>query len=64
MTEELLPEFETQVASWKLIPSSGGAFEFSIDGELLFSKKQLGRHAEIDQVRKLLQAKLATKIKP
>ena len=58
MTEELLAEFEPHIVSWKLIPSRGGAFEFSLDGELLFSKNKLGRHAEIDEIRKLLQARL------
>jgi len=58
MTEELLTEFEPQVASWKLIPSRGGVFEVTVDGELIYSKKQTGRHAEIDEVRKLLQAKI------
>ena len=58
MTEELLGEFETNVASWKLVPSNGGVFEFSLNGELLFSKKELGRHAEIDEIRKLLKARL------
>jgi len=57
MTEELLSEFEPQVAAWKLIPSKGGVFEVTVNGELIFSKKQLGRHAEIDEVRKLLKAK-------
>jgi len=58
MTEELLTEFEPHIASWKLVPSRGGAYEFSVNGELLFSKIKTGRHAEIDEVRKLLQAKL------
>ena len=58
MTEDLLTEFETNIASWKLVPSGGGVFEFSLNGELLFSKKELGRHAEIDEIRKLLKAKL------
>ena len=58
MTEELLAEFETNIASWKLVPSKGGVFEFSLNGELLFSKKELGRHAEIDEIRKLLKARL------
>jgi len=58
MTEELLTEFESRVASWKLIPSRGGAFEFTLNGELLFSKKKLGRHAEIDEIRQLLKAKV------
>ena len=58
MTEELLTEFESHIASWKLIPSRGGAFEFMLNGELLFSKKKLGRHAEIDEIRQLLKAKV------
>ena len=58
MTEELLTEFEPQVASWKLIPSKGGVFEVTVNGDLVYSKKATGRHAEIDEVRKLLQAKL------
>jgi len=58
MTEELLAEFEPHIASWKLIPSRGGVFEFSLNDELLFSKKKLGHHAEIDEIRKLLKAKL------
>ena len=29
-----------------LIPSEGGVFEVSVDGELVFSKYRLGRHAE------------------
>ena len=58
MTEELLTEFESNIASWKLVPSGGGVFEFSLNGELLFSKKKLDRHAEIDEIRKLLKAKL------
>ena len=58
MTEELLTEFESHIASWKLIPSKGGVFEVMVNGDLVYSKIKTGRHAEIDEVRKLLQAKL------
>ena len=58
MTDELLTEFEPHVASWKLIPSKGGVYELTVNGELLFSKKKLGHHAEIDEIRQLLKAKL------
>jgi selenoprotein W-related protein len=53
----LLAEFETSIASWKLIPSKGGVFEVSLNGELVFSKKKLGRHAEVDEIRQLLKAR-------
>ncbi len=58
MTEELLKEFEGQVTSWTLIPSSGGVFEVRVNGELVFSKKQLGRHAEVEEIRQALAARL------
>lgn len=51
-------EIEAFVGSWKLIPSKGGVFEFTVNGELLFSKKQLGRHAEPGEIRGLLVEKL------
>ena len=58
MTEELLTEFESRVASWKLIPSKGGVYEVTVNGELIYSKKKTGRHVEIDEVRQLLKAKV------
>ena len=57
MTEELLTEFESRISSWKLIPSRGGVFEVTVNGNLIYSKKKTGRHAEIDEVRQLLKAK-------
>jgi selenoprotein W-related protein len=38
-----------------LIKSSGGVFEVTVDGKLLFSKKALGRHAEPGEVIRLMQ---------
>ncbi|MBI4410253.1 MAG: hypothetical protein HY561_11125 [Gemmatimonadetes bacterium] len=40
----------------ELIESSGGVFEVHRDGELIFSKRQTGRHATWEEVR----ARLAT----
>jgi selT/selW/selH-like putative selenoprotein len=34
----------------RLLPSSGGVFEVKVDGELIFSKKALRRHAEPGEV--------------
>jgi selenoprotein W-related protein len=58
LTDEILKEFEWQIAEWAIIPSKGGVFEVTIDGELVFSKKQLGRHAEDGEIKKLIEAKL------
>lgn len=46
------------IGSWRLIPSKGGVFEVVVNGELIFSKKTLGRHAEPGEIRALLRSKL------
>jgi len=39
----------------RLVQSSGGAFEVSVDGELVFSKLSVGRHAKPGEVVRLLE---------
>lgn len=39
----------------KLIEGSGGVFEVHVDGDLVFSKKALGRHAKAGEVVGLIQ---------
>jgi len=51
---ELYPE-----ATVRLIESSGGLFEVSVDGALVFSKKVLGRHAGPGEVVRLIQQRRA-----
>jgi len=41
-----------------LIPSSGGVFEVNADGCLIFSKRELGRHAKTGEVTRLLKQHL------
>ena len=43
-------------AEVELIESGGGVFEVERDGELIYSKKQTGRHAEWEEVRDRLRA--------
>ena len=50
MAEGLLEEFAASVESLTLIPSSGGVFEVTVDGDLIYSKKATGQHAEYEQV--------------
>ncbi len=58
MTAEILKEFEFQIAEWKIIPSRGGVFEVTIDGEVVFSKKELDRHPDKGEIWKLIEARL------
>ncbi|MBP7550572.1 MAG: Rdx family protein [Gemmatimonadaceae bacterium] len=41
-----------------LLPSGGGVFEVTLDDTLLFSKKQLGRHAQPGEILGLIRSKL------
>jgi selenoprotein W-related protein len=60
LTDEILSEREIEVfiRSWRLIPGKGGVFEVTLNGELVFSKKALGRHAEPGEIRALIVKKL------
>lgn len=40
-----------------LIPSKGGAFEVTVDGTLVYSKKATGRHADSEEVLAAIRAK-------
>ena len=59
LIDELLNDeiLEAQVESVELIPASKGRFEVTVDGELIFSKLALGRHAEPHEVFNLVKAK-------
>jgi len=47
---DLIKQFEYEIQSLALVPSDGGRFEVSVNGDLVFSKKKLGRHAEAGEV--------------
>lgn len=44
------------------MPSSQGRFEVTVDGELLFSKAALGRHAEPGEVAGLFRAQAGPEV--
>jgi selenoprotein W-related protein len=44
MAEALVSTFGTQITRLTLLPSSGGRFEVTIDGELVYSKKATRKH--------------------
>jgi predicted Rdx family selenoprotein len=46
------------VASLELRPATGGRFEVTVDGELVFSKAALKRHLEEGELRRLLSQRL------
>ena len=62
LADELLTNFEPEIESVALIPSNGGRYEISVNGQLIYSKLQTGRHPEAGEVIGLVQ-KLSRKNK-
>jgi selenoprotein W-related protein len=50
MVQAILGKFEHYIDSITVIPSRGGVFEVMVGDDLVFSKKELGRHATIEEV--------------
>jgi selenoprotein W-related protein len=55
LTEELLKNYEHVIETITLVPSEGGRFEVSVNGELLYSKLAAHRHAEPGEVLGLVR---------
>ena len=55
LADELLREFEHEIQSLEIIPLSGGRFEVNVNDALVFSKKELARHAEPGEVAGLIR---------
>jgi selenoprotein W-related protein len=54
LVSELLRDYEHVIESVALMPSDGGRFEVSVNGQLVFSKLELRRHAEAGEIIKLI----------
>lgn len=57
---DLLREFEQDIESLEILPSDGGRFEVRVNEALVFSKKQVGRHAEPGEVVGLVRRMIET----
>ena len=55
LTDELLKHYEHVIETITLVPSDGGKFEVSADGQLLYSKLETHRHAEPGEVLGLVR---------
>jgi len=56
MVQAILDKFEHHIDDINVIPSTGGVFEVTVGDTLVFSKKELGRHATIDEVLESVDA--------
>ena len=53
--DDILRNYQHVIESFTLITGTKGAFELEVDGELLYSKQTLGRHAEPGEVLELFK---------
>ena len=58
MTTKLLTQFKQQISDLKLIPSKGGCFEVTANGELLYSKLSTGKFPDEQAILDTLAARL------
>lgn len=58
MAQEILMTFGENITNLNLKPSSGGVFTISLDGEILFSKKQEGRFPESKEIKQLIRDRI------
>ena len=55
LTGELIKHYEHVIEEIKIVPSDEGRFEVTVNGQLLFSKLELHRHAEAGEVVELVR---------
>ena len=59
MTDKLLVGFKTKIKGFTLVPSMGGCFEVTVNGELIYSKLKTGQFPD----EKEMIDQIATKLK-
>ncbi|WP_102796929.1 SelT/SelW/SelH family protein [Bowmanella denitrificans] len=59
MAQELLSTFEQEITELSLLPASGGIFEVSANGQLVWSRKQQGRFPEITELKQAVRDAIA-----
>jgi len=52
--DSLLAKFDAHISEAKLKPSSGGRFEVSVDGTLVYSKLEVGRFPEPEEILEIV----------
>jgi selenoprotein W-related protein len=59
LAQELLTTFESELSGVTLRPGTGGVFEVRVGDELVFSRAQAGRHADLTEIKQLVRDRVA-----
>lgn len=57
-TRSILNEHSNKINEVSIVPSSGGVYEISFNDELIFSKKELDRYPERDEIEELVRTRI------
>lgn len=55
MEDALKKKYKDIIADIELIPGDGGAYEIMINGDLIYSKLETGRHADSPEILELFE---------
>ena len=58
MTGALLNTMQKQISGLTLIPGDGGRYEITVNGKLVYSKLETGRHADPGEILPLIKNEL------
>lgn len=59
MMQEMLVTFESELGKVTLIPGTGGIFNISLDGKIIYSRKEQGRFPELKELKQLIRDQIA-----
>lgn len=64
MADDILSNYQHIIEEFTFITGTKGAFEFKVNDEMLYSKKELGRHAEPGEVLELFKELIGPGVEP
>jgi selenoprotein W-related protein len=59
MAQELLVTFENEIGEVALVPGVGGVLDIRVDGEMIFSRKEVSRFPEMKELKQLIRDRIA-----
>ena len=60
--EDLLANYQHVIEDLRLVTGENGVFDVKVDGDLIYSKAQTGRHAEPSEVLDLFTALMGSDV--
>ena len=62
-THDLLSAYQHVIEELSLLTGSEGVFDVTVDGEVIFSKHETGRHAEPGEVLALFERRIGSEVR-